>query len=109
MKKLIFIFLLFFTFQANAGWVYDEILHVWYNSETGEVRITGDDDMDGDVGSIIVYDNSGRKTVTNSTTVLNNEDHVDIIISTIGLPQGIYYAVIVSRNGGIKTVRFVVY
>ena len=82
-------------------------MNVWYNTETGEIRITGDDDMDGDVGSVYLYSNDGQK-INTSSIAINNSSH-EIIISTIGLEQGIYYVLIVSADGRSRVVRFVVY
>ena len=107
MKRILIIFLLFFSLQASAGWVYNAELNVWYNTETGEIRITGDDDMDGDVGSVYLYSNDGQK-INTSSIAINNSSH-EIIISTIGLEQGIYYVLIVSADGRSRVVRFVVY
>lgn len=108
MKRLLTIFLLFFSLSLHAEWVYNAELNFWYNTETGEIRITGDDDMDGDVGSVRVFNNNGVEIPTNGT--INNplEGPKEIIIPTYGLLEGTYIAVITSKNGSTRTFRFVV-
>lgn len=109
MKKLIAIFLLFFSINLHAEWVYDAELNIWYNTETGEIRITGDDDMDGDVGSVHVYNNNGVEVVVGSSTNSTTEGSSEIIIPTNGLVEGTYIAVITSKDGSRRTIRFVVH
>lgn len=99
---------MFFSLHVNASWIYDEILGAWYNTDTGEIRITGDDDMDGDVGSIFLYDGAGQKIGSRMVTVVYNPITKEYTISTAGLQQGTYILVIVSVDGHTKTIRFVI-
>jgi hypothetical protein len=109
MKKLVAIFLLFFSINLRAEWVYDAELKIWYNTETGEIRITGDDDMDGDVGSIRIFNNNGQEIPQSNSGVNIVEGSKDIIIPTNGLSEGTYIAVFIAKDGSRRSFRFVVY
>ncbi|MBK7958672.1 MAG: T9SS type A sorting domain-containing protein [Bacteroidetes bacterium] len=87
MKKLIAILFLFVSLQLSAGWVYDAVLKIWYNTETGEILIVGDDDADDDVGSIIVYNAQGQKQVVRPQS---NEGEKKISIDATSFEEGMY-------------------
>jgi hypothetical protein len=96
MKAIILTFVIFLALNVSAGWVFNPILKMWYNTETGELSVVGEDDEDDDFGSVMVHNNIGNKVA--SSMQKPDEANKTVVIKTDGLPNGIYFVTVFSKD-----------
>jgi hypothetical protein len=106
MKKLIIILSIFISLNVSAGWEFNPVLNLWYNTETGELSVTGEDDEDMDVGSIRVINNIGNQV---GEGMKKPDEYNTAVVKMNILPQGVYFVMVYSKDKTkVVTKRLVV-